>query len=60
VIAEPWDKIIEGELVGLVEPRYKRVGLLCTGREPRAVDREKCISGGESRTLVAVDESMVL
>ena len=58
--AQPWDELVEAELVGFVERGDESVRLLGIRRETRAVDGEKCIRGGESRALVAVDEGMVL
>ena len=59
VIAQPGDKLVEAELVGFVERGNESVGSQHRP-QPRAVDGEKGIRGGESRALVAVDEGMVL
>jgi len=60
VISQPWDKLVEAELVGFVEAGDEIPSLLGVGRETRAVDGKKGIRGGEGRALVAVGEGMVL
>ena len=52
VIAQPGNKLVESELVGLIERGNESVGLLRIGREPRVVDGEKGIRGGESVRLL--------
>lgn len=53
-------KLVEVELVRLVEGGDENVGLRGVSLEMRAVGSEKRIRGGESGPLVAVDERMVL
>jgi hypothetical protein len=60
LISQPWDQLVEAELVSLVEAGEEIPSLLGIGRETRAVDGEKGIRGGEGRALVAIDEGMVL
>ena len=60
VAAQPWDQLVEAELIGFVETGDESVGLLRIRRQPRGVDGEEGKRGGESRALVAVDEGMVL
>jgi len=54
VTAQPRDKLIEAELVGVVEGGNERIGLLGVRREAHAVDDEKRIRCSESRPLVSV------
>jgi hypothetical protein len=58
VMPQPWDKLVEAELIGFVERGDKIVGFLGVGCETRTVDGDIC--SGESRAFVAVDERMVL
>ena len=60
VTPEPRDELFEAELIGFVEGGDENVGLLRIGRETRAVDGEEGIRGREGRSLVAVNEGMVL
>ncbi len=57
---QPWDKLVEAELVGFVEGDDETVSLLGVRRQTRAVDGAKSIRGGESCPLVAVDDGMIL
>ena len=60
VVAQPWDKLVEAELVRFVEVGNENIGLLGIRRETRAVDGQKSVRGGESSPLVAVNKRMVL
>jgi len=58
--SQPRDKLLEAELVRVVEDSDETVGRLRIRRQARAVDGKKRVRGGERRPLVAVDEGMVL
>src|SRR5207247_7840509 len=50
----------ESEPAGLVKVGDKNVGLFGVRCESQAVDGKKSIHGGKSRSLVAIDEGMIL
>src|SRR5579862_184068 len=60
VTAQPWDKLVEAELVCFVKVSDEFISLLGVRCEARAIDGEKSIRRGESRPLVAVDKGTVL
>jgi hypothetical protein len=58
--AKPRDKLVEVEFISTVEGINKTVSLLGVRLKPRAVDGEKSKCCGESRSLIAVSERMIL
>jgi hypothetical protein len=60
VAPQPWHEFVEAEHSLFIQPGDEGIGVLGIRRQLRAVDGQKRIGGGKSRSLVAVDERMVL
>ena len=60
MIAQPWDRLLEVELIGFVEGHDKSVCRPRIRRKAHAVDGEKGVHSGESGPLVALDKGMGL
>ena len=58
--AQPWNKLIEVELVRIIKGEDENGGLLGIRQEAYTIDGEESVHGGESGPLVAVDKWMVL